>query len=301
MSWIFLAGLSALFLGVYDYLKKVSVRENAVLPVLFFSNLTGALVWAPALLLPPESREALLHDSLSPDPTTLGQHALLFAKSALVSCAWMLSYFALKHLPLSTAAPIRATSPVWTLFIAIGLLGEQPSLLQNIGIGATLLAFWFFSTGKKRETGVTNDKRWIWAMVGATVVNACSGIYDKYLLQTIGFTPATVQGWFSVYLLVIMLPFYLGWRGGLWTRSSEFQWRWSIPLISVSLLCADFVYFSAMHQPDSMVAIITPIRRCSVIVSFFLGIWLLKEANSKRKMIGLAGILAGVTLIFAGS
>lgn len=301
MSWLILAALSALFLGVYDYLKKISVRENAVLPVLFFANLTGALVWAPVLFLSPETREAWLPQSLTPDAIDRGQHGLLFAKSALVSCAWLLSYFALKHLPLSTAAPIRATSPLWTLIIAIGLLGEQPSLLQGVGIGATLLAFWYFSTGKKSDTDSSNNRRWIWAMIGATLVNACSGIYDKYLLQTVGFTPATVQAWFSVYLAVIMLPFYLSWRVGLLNRRSEFDWRWSIPLISITLLCADFVYFTAMHQPEAMVAIITPIRRCSVIVSFILGIWLLKEKTSKRKVVGLFGILGGVLLIFAGS
>ena len=264
MSWIFLAACSALFLGVYDYFKKVSVRENAVLPVLFFMNLTGALIWAPVLLIPDETRGQWLPQALNPEAITLGQHGFLFAKSALVNCAWLLSYFAVKHLPLSTAAPIRATAPLWTLLIAIGFLGERPSTPQAVGIAITLLAFWFFSWGAKRSDGGTHNQKWIIAMVLATLVNACSGIYDKYLLQNQGFTPATVQAWFSVYLVVIMLPFYLGWRARLWKRKEAFQWRWSIPLIALTLLCADFVYFSAMHQEGALVSVITPTRRCSV-------------------------------------
>ncbi|MGB0371185.1 MAG: EamA family transporter [Opitutales bacterium] len=301
MHWIILAACSALFLGVYDYLKKISVRENAVLPVLFFANLTGALVWLPVILCPVEWRSTWLPDSLNPDQISLSQHGFLFAKSALVSCAWLLSYFAVKFLPLSTAAPIRATSPLWTLLIAIGFLGESPSAQQSIGIAITLAAFWYFNGGKKDKTGGANNRRWIWAMVVATLVNACSGIYDKYLLQTVGFTPATVQAWFSVYLAVIMFPFYLGWRMQLWKRRGAFEWRWSIPMISITLLCADFVYFSAMHQPDAMVAIITPIRRCSVVISFLLGIFILKETSNRRKTISLFGILAGVIVIFLGS
>ena len=139
------------------------------------------------------------------------------------------------------------------------------------------------------------------ASLFSTLVNACSGIYDKYLLQIQGFTPATVQAWFSVYLAVIMLPFYLGWRAGLWKRRGRFEWRWSIPLIAISLLCADFVYFTAMHQEGALVAVITPIRRCSVIISFLMGTWLLKEKSSKKKTLGLIGIMIGMMVIFTGA
>ena len=45
MSWVLLSVCSALVLGVYDLLKKLAVRNNAVPPVLFFGALTGMLVW----------------------------------------------------------------------------------------------------------------------------------------------------------------------------------------------------------------------------------------------------------------
>lgn len=45
MSWILLSVCSAIVLGVYDLLKKLAVRENAVPPVLFFGVLTGAACW----------------------------------------------------------------------------------------------------------------------------------------------------------------------------------------------------------------------------------------------------------------
>ncbi|MEO0414235.1 MAG: hypothetical protein AAF226_04685 [Verrucomicrobiota bacterium] len=50
MSWVLLSIASALCLGVYDLLKKNAVRDNAVLPVLFFGVLAGAAVWAPFLV-----------------------------------------------------------------------------------------------------------------------------------------------------------------------------------------------------------------------------------------------------------
>ena len=45
MHWIVASLVSALFLGVYELCTKHAVRENAIVPVLFFSTLTGAIVW----------------------------------------------------------------------------------------------------------------------------------------------------------------------------------------------------------------------------------------------------------------
>src|SRR3954463_2743463 len=45
MPWIAASLISALFLGCYDLCTKHAVRENAVLPVLFFSNVVSAAVW----------------------------------------------------------------------------------------------------------------------------------------------------------------------------------------------------------------------------------------------------------------
>ncbi|HEX7598490.1 MAG TPA: permease, partial [Polyangia bacterium] len=41
MSWMLLAVLSAVFLGLYDVAKKASVQDNAVLPVLLACSASG--------------------------------------------------------------------------------------------------------------------------------------------------------------------------------------------------------------------------------------------------------------------
>ena len=51
--------------------------------------------------------------------------------------------------------------------------------------------------------------KWIGCMMVATLLGACSALYDKYLLQVIGLPVATVQAWFSLYLVVVLLPFYI--------------------------------------------------------------------------------------------
>ena len=73
MTWIEASLLSALFLGVYDLCIKHAIRDNAVLPVLFLSTLTGAVVWT-VLLLVQTVHPGLLPTSLITDPLTPVQH-----------------------------------------------------------------------------------------------------------------------------------------------------------------------------------------------------------------------------------
>ncbi len=49
--WLLLAFLSAALLGFYDAFKKESLRDNAVLPVLFLNTIFSSLVFLPFILL----------------------------------------------------------------------------------------------------------------------------------------------------------------------------------------------------------------------------------------------------------
>lgn len=51
MPWIAASLISALFLGIYQLSTKHAVHDNAVLPVLFLSNLCSATVWLALLCL----------------------------------------------------------------------------------------------------------------------------------------------------------------------------------------------------------------------------------------------------------
>ncbi len=300
MSWIALSIFSALLLGLYDLSKKHALRDNAVLPVLFFGILASACVWLPFVIwshMDPSSYPAA---RFLVQPMAGYEHILLFLKSALVAASWIFGYFALKHLPLSIAGPIRATSPLWTILMAITLMGESPSTWQWLGIAIVLSAFYAFSFVGKLEGIHFHRDKWVGFMIAATLIGACSAIYDKFLLQTAMIEPATVQAWFSLYLVVVMLPFYLLWRRGTWPRGA-FEWRWTIPLIGLLLLCADFLYFTAIAQEGALIAVISPIRRGAVVVTFLGGILLHKEKNFRLKAICIFCLLAGIVLIKLGS
>jgi bacterial/archaeal transporter family protein len=237
--------------------------------------------------------------SLVTDSLSIVQHLQLALKSAIVAASWVFTYFALKHLPLSLGSPIRATSPLWTLAGAVLILGERPSVLQTIGILTTLASFVGLSMAGAREGVRFHRDKWVAFLIAGTLFGAASSLYDRYLLGRAGFSVPTVQAWFSVYLMVCFLPFAIGWKRRWWKRN-EFQWRWSIPLIAFFLLVADYIYFSALRQPDALVSVVMSLRRASTLVGFSGGLLLFGEKHGLRKLPAVIGILVGIALAVLG-
>ena len=296
MNWILLSLTSAIFLGLYDIAKKAAVRDNAVPPVLFFNVLTAAVLWLPAVVLSAGYTSWQLPELFRVESISWQIHALLFAKSALVGCSWILALYALKNLPMSIAAPIRASSPFWTILIAVAFLNERPNVWQWVGVAIILISFYAFSMLGQREGIVFHRDRWVGFMILATLLGSCSALYDKFLLQKMNLGVATVQAWFSIYLVVVMLPLALRWRTKD-RRKSPFEWRWSIPMIAVLLLSSDFLYFTAVQKPDALISIISPVRRTSLIIAFIAGILIYGEKNWKPKAACVAGLLAGAYVL----
>ncbi len=298
--WVFLALLSALILGLYDVLKKLSLNANAVLPVLFISTISGALLVSPFVV------GSIFHPAffqsigLYVPQITMHEHGLIFLKAILVVSSWIFAFHAVKHLPLTIVTPIRATGPIWTLAGAILIFRENLNLLQWVGVVITLFFFYMLSTAGKLE-GINFRKNiWILCIVAATLLGAASGLYDKFIIRKID--RLAVQAWFTFYQVIVMIPAIALFR---WAKPQDkrpvFQWRWSIPAIGLFLLVADFAYFYALSYEDSMISIISALRRGGVLVAFVTGALLFRENNIRQKGIYLLGILAGILIISLGS
>jgi len=177
MPWIAASLLSAFFLGFYDLSTKHAVRNNAVLPVLFWANVCSSLVWLSLLALD-GSGAVVMPAMLRVAPLTGAQHLQLLLKSTIVACSWLCSYFALKSLPLSLAAPIRATGPMWTLFGALIVLAERPTWLEFVGVGITLVSFLGLSLAGAKEGVHFHKNQAVAWLLGGTLLGAVSGLYD---------------------------------------------------------------------------------------------------------------------------
>jgi drug/metabolite transporter (DMT)-like permease len=299
MHWALLSLVSALFLGFYDICQKHALRDNPVLPVLLLSTATSASVWG-ALLVLGRLAPSVLPTSLMVPALGALEHGELLLKSSIVACSWLCSYMAVKHLPISLAAPIRATSPLWTLAAALVVRGERPSWLQLAGIGTTLLSFFGLSLVGRREGVHFHRNKWVGYMIAGTLLAAASGLYDKLLLGRLKLAPATVQAWFSIYLLALFLPLSVLVRRKQGDSAAPLQFRLTIPLLALCLLCADFAYFSALRDPAGLVSLVASIRRGSTLIAFAAGLFLFREQNGRQKLGPVLGIVAGILLTIAG-
>lgn len=296
--WLLLAFVSAALLGLYDIAKKTSLKENAVLPVLFLNTLFSTLIFVPFIFMSRFDTAAMENSMFYVPEAGWEVHKFIILKAIIVLSSWICGYFAIKHLPLTIAGPINATRPVMVLVGAMLVFGERLNLYQWIGTGFAIVSFFLLSISGKKEGINFKSNKWIFLLVLAAVLGAVSGLYDKYLLKHID--RMIVQSWFNVYQMIIMGAIVLF----LWypkrRSTTKFSWKWSILLISIFLSAADFAYYYALSYDDSMISVVSMVRRSSVLVSFIGGVFLFKEKNIKGKVIDLLLVLIGMLFLYLG-
>ena len=297
--WLLLAFLSATLLGFYDVFKKKALKEPAVFPVLFFHPLFSSLIFLPFILLSAFAPGVLGGTMLDVPVVGWEVHKFIIIKSFIVLSSWILGYFGMKHLPITIVGPINATRPVMVLVGAMLVFGERLNLYQWIGVMLAIISFFMLSRSGKKEGIDFKHNKWILFIILAAVAGAVSGLYDKYLMKQL--PPMVVQSWYNVYQMFIMCPILaLLW----WPKrksSTPFRWDWAIIFISIFLCAADFVYFYALSYEDSMISIVSMVRRGSVIVSFLFGAMVFREKNLKSKAIDLILVLIGMIFLYLGT
>ena len=291
--WLVLAFLSAALLGFYYVFKKKALGGNVVMVVLFLNTLFCSLLFLPFV------------GGIEFGGWEVQRYVVL--KSLIVLSSWLCGYYGMKHLPLTLVGPINATRPVMVLVGALLVFGERLNVYQWIGVVLAIVSFFLLSRSGRREGIDFRHNRWVLCVVLAAVLGAVSGLYDKYLMAPVdaggaGLNRLTVQCYFNFYQCAIMgVMVGLLWFPKRGEGTERFRWDWAIPLISIFLTAADFVYFYALSHADALVSVVSMIRRSSVVVSFVVGAFLFREKNLRSKAVDLALVLLGMVFLYLGS
>ena len=296
--WIWLALISSVMLGFYDVAKKRSVTGNAVLPVLTIATSISALIFFPVILSSEFSLGWFEGTNFDVEPMSVGQHLLVALKAAIVAATWLCGYLAVKHLPLTITSPIYALRPVLVLLGSILIFGERLNAYQWTGVSVAFVAFYLMNRSGLKEGIKFTNNRGVMYLFAAVLLGVGSAFCDKILMK--GIAAASVQSWCNLYIALLncVMMFAVWWPQ---RKQQPFHWTWSIVLISVFLSIADFCYFNALSQEGALLAVVSLIRRGSVIVSFTLGAIFFKERNIKSKALALAILLIGLGLLLCGS
>ena len=339
--WLILAFVSATFLGLYDTSKKASLKDNAVLPVLLLNTIFSTIIFLPFLIdyvggfgwfsgtfLDTAPFDAIERGMLETDSQLLTQtacspnaarslhkslifsnlhfthpilkaHLLVVLKAFIVMSSWICGYFGLKHLPLTIVGPINATRPVLVLVGAMLIFGERLNAYQWVGVVLAIASIFLMSRAGKKENIDFKSNKWIWCVGLATLMGVISGLYDKHIMRSLN--PMFVQSWFNFYQMIIMtfICAFL-WYPNRHT-TTPFKWRWTILLISIFICMGDFAYYTSLSDPDSLISVVSLVRRSSVIISFACAVIFFKERNLKAKLLDLAILLVGMAFIWMGT
>ena len=316
--WLIFAFISATFLGLYDTSKKASLKNNAVLPVLLLNTIFSTIIFLPFLIdyvggfgwfagtfldtapFPTSRSEAQLTiKQLGLTHPTIKAHLLVVLKAFIVLSSWICGYFGLKHLPLTIVGPINATRPVLVLVGAMLIFGERLNAYQWVGVVLAIASIFLMSRAGKKENIDFKSNKWVWCVGLATLMGVISGLYDKHIMRSLN--PMFVQSWFNFYQMIIM-TFICAF---LWYpkrhTTTPFQWRWTILLISIFICLGDFAYYTSLSDPDSLISVVSLVRRSSVIISFACAVIFFKERNLKAKILDLAILLVGMAFIWMGT
>ena len=303
--WTLLAFLSALCLGCYDVSKKIALRNNRVVDVLTLSVCVSAIILSMPLLLSRLHPEWMSDTPFMVPELDWQAHLFILLKSVIVLSSWVFAYVSLKHLPISLVSPMQATRPMWTLIGALLLFGERLNSWQWAGVSLAIGTVFIFSLiplirRKRHPKRLTPaPTRYYVFLALAILIGACSGLYDKYLMRR--YDHNAVQVYYNLYQAVMMIIVWLV------INRASFRFRLAkgsllpVILIAVFLVISDNVYMLALRDPDSMIAVVSTIRRGGAVIGFAYGLLFLKEPDPWHKLLCMLGISAGLLCLALGS
>lgn len=308
--WVVLAFVSALCLGFYDICKKISLRDHAVVDVLTASVLISSGILAVPLLLSRLAPEMMQQTLFYVPRLDWQAHLLTVLKSCIVLSSWVFGYISLKHLPISVVNPWQATRPMWTLIGALLIFGERLNSWQWIGITLAIGSILLFSF--KNKSSIINHKsaiqnRYYIALALAILIGACSGLYDKYMMRH--YDHNAVQVYYTFYQALMMLVVWFIHHRKHAKRpltsnpltSNPLTSLIPIALISIFLVISDNVYMLALRDPDSLIAVVSTIRRGGAVIGFAYGLIFLREPDPWKKVLSMLGVLAGLVCLALGT
>ncbi len=287
-NWFLPTLASALTLGFYDFCKKHAVKDNAVPPVLFLTTLSGSTTFVLFTFFSGNWTAAT--------SCTAGIYGLILLKSIIVAASWWCVFYSMRDLPLSIAAPIRASAPLWTFLGSLAIYSEIPTLIQGAAMLLIFVGYCIFSTLGKLEGFSLRSAGMLWLFAG-TLLGAGSALYDKFLLHQLSIPREVVQFYFAVNLIPVL-------GAGWWITKKlnlageiKFQWRYTIIPAGVLLILADYLYFYAVGLPDIKISVLSLVRRCGCIVPFTLSALYFHDKHIRGKAAALLLILLGVAIL----
>lgn len=277
MSWILLTLVYGLLKGAREIVKKESLKKSSAVEVLFFYTLFAFLFCIPTST-----------DIFSVDISYL---PFVFIKSFVIFIAWILSFKAIKSLPISVYGILDLSRVLFATILGVIVLGESIIRNQAIGLILVIIGLVLLKTRKSEDKEEIKPLIVILALISC-MLNAVSGLLDKILTKYI--TPSQLQFYYMLFLTILYLIYLLADRSEINVKSTIKNY-WII-LLALMFVIADKSLFIANANPDSKITIMTLIKQSSCVITILAGKFIYKEKNMLRKFICMVIIITGIVI-----
>lgn len=285
IPWFGFAGLSALFLaGEMIVQKKVLLREHATeyMAVISIVNLIVAL---PAIFLI--------------QPVASNLIILIFIKSIFASIFFWMIAKSLRHMCISSHAPLLNISPIFVAILAWIFLGEQMTIAHAFGVllivfGAYLLELKNGIKGAVHPFIEMCCNRYFIYLLIALLASAVAILLDKVIVErTDIWTFLFYQRVFiALIFTTIIYVLYDGHDGII--RGFRKYGKW-IGAASILYNIGDIFYFRALQL--AFVSLVIPIKRMATLIAAVVGGTILSEEGIWRKAAACLIMIAGTALL----
>ena len=191
----------------------------------------------------------------------------------------------------------RGTGPLLSMIAAIVLLGERPSPLALAG-GLVIVAAIFLLTNGARLFHQDHAHLRTAITYGLTtgVFIAAYTIWDRRGVATLAIAPIVYDAGTAFTQLALLTPF-------AWRRRTEVarEWREHRQLaFGIALLSPVAYIFVLTAMTFTPVSYVAPAREVSIVFGAFIGAHVLKETNSRRRIIAAIIMACGIIALALG-
>ncbi len=282
--WILLVLAYGLIKGTREIVKKKALAKSTVMEVLFLYTLLSFL------FILPESGK-----SIGNPPEKLW---LIGIKSFVIFCAWILSFKAIKKMPISFYGVLDLSRVLLATLLGLLVLHEAMGGWQIAGLvlvsGGLLLLPMGEHFQKKADKKEHIPVRYVMIAVASCMLNAVSGLLDKVLMRDKSLGSGELQLWYMLFLLAFYGGYILVISSRInWKTAWKNHWIW---LLSILFVLADRALFIANAFPDSKVTVMTLIKQSGCLITILGGKFVFKEKNIKYKLFCAAIIILGIVV-----
>ncbi len=314
MWWMLLVLFYGVLKGVREIVKKMALKKNSVIEVLFFYTFLAFL-----FVLPQAKNAGGLKGM---------DYFWIALKAFFVFLAWICSFRAIKKMPISLYGVLDLSRVLFATLLGVVVLDETLGTMQTIGLvlvssGLLLLKYrpTFLNFNRKKENTAVPDKGTFIEQKNETIykdspvlqtikpkeesvktiyivfafisciMNALSGLMDKILMKDM--TSSQLQFWYMLFLVSYYGIYMLISRTKLSRDIWKNGWIW---LLSILFVAADKALFIANGMADSRVTIMTLVKQSGCVVTILAGKLIFKEKNVGYKLFCAAIIVLGIVI-----